>query len=153
MQECVKGVYEFNSLAGNFDNITYEKLIAQAKFNLEEAQELYDALVNKEGVAHILKEAGDNGVTLVGFFGMLERLGFDVKGAWNAVNENNMSKFTKCFVDAKYSQHFYEETTPVKIEYNEQHDVWILRDNNGKIRKPLSYRPVDVSKFCPKGVV
>ena len=49
LERCVLGVYEFNRLAGNYEDITKEKLIAQAKVVVEEAKELLQALVFDEG--------------------------------------------------------------------------------------------------------
>jgi len=150
MQECVKGVYDFNNMCNNFDSVDYKKLLAQARVVKEEGEELFTAFLAHEGNAQVLKETVDVLVTITGMVGMLESIGYDVVGAWKVVNENNMTKACD-LVTAQYSKHFFEETTPVEIEYNTQFDKYLLRDALGKIRKPYNYQKVDVSMFCPKG--
>lgn len=108
IEDCVAGVAEFNVLAGNLEDITQEKLLSQARVVREEGNELYDAVFYEEGQEQILKEAVDVLVTIHGFVGMLQNLGYDVYRAWKEVNDNNMSKFPSDHTSARYSAFEYE---------------------------------------------
>ena len=149
-EEGIAGTVEFNALAGNLENITEESLIAQAKVVREEGIELFDAVDNKEGPEQILKEAIDVLVTIHGFVSMLQIKGYDVCGAWKDVNENNLSKFPKDYVTAHYSQLAYlDDSVQVEVIKREE-GCYVLKDDNGKIRKPIGYQKPNLKKYLPK---
>lgn len=151
--DAIDLIEDFNEIGGNLRNVTEESLFAQAKVNKEEALELWDALYYKEGEAQILKEAIDCFVTSVGFLKMLEAQGYDVANALVHVGENNLSKFVSfddpCLVQETVD--FYKEQgVEVFVENNTEYELTVIKDWNGKIRKPVGYIPADVSKFVPK---
>lgn len=152
IEECVLGVVEFNTLCGNLDAVTEENLLAQARVVQEEAVELFDAVHLKEGNTQILKECVDALVVIHGFAAMLQRAGFDVEGAWKAVNENNMTKFTSSYTDACYTKMGYESTEGDGF-YVEQvgANLFCVKDKFHKVRKPIGYNKVSVAKFTPEG--
>ena len=149
MENCVLGVYEFNRLAGNYDNITKEKLLAQAKVVLEEAKELLQAIENDEGEEQILKELCDCHVPITGISQMLILLGYGVFPAWKKVNANNLQKFCNTELEAIYSKEAYE-AQGISVEINKIEEVFVLKDKNGKVRKPLNYEKVSVKEFTPE---
>lgn len=150
VEECVDGVITFNNIGGNLENIDYPKLRAQAAVVYEEGKEYYDAVFLKQGPEQTLKEIIDVLVTAHGAAAQLEALGYDVCGAWQVVNDNNLTKFCDK-VTAEYSKHYYDEAgTPVSIQCHCPSNSWIIRDKNGKIRKPINYKPVDLKEFLPK---
>ena len=86
--------------------------------------------------------------------GVMTLLDADVKGALQAICDNNMSKFTPYQVKDEY---FYGEEA-ISIEVNSQgryRDIsWemtdgmvIFRDGNNKIMKPLNYKQVSLKEF------
>ena len=151
--DAIDLIEDFNEIGGNFKNITNEDLISQARVNKEEALELWDALSLEEGEAQILKESVDNFVTIVGFLKMLEKKGYDVENALIQVGENNLDKFISfddpCLVQETVD--FYaEQGIKVTAENNMEYEFTVIKDENGKIRKPVGYVKADVSKFIPK---
>ena len=151
IEECVLGVVEFNTLAGNFDDVSEENLIAQALVVREEADELFDAVNLKEGNTQILKECVDALATVHGFAAMLQRKGFDVVGAWKAVNENNMSKFVDSYETACYTKIGYEATEGDGFYVAKAGDKYCVKDINHKVRKPMGYKKISVAAFTPEG--
>lgn len=151
--DAIDLIEDFNEIGGNFKNIATEDLLSQARVNKEEALELWDALSLEEGEAQILKEAIDNFVTIVGFLKMLEKKGYDVENALVHVGENNLEKFISfddpCLVQETVD--FYaEQGIKVTAENNTEYEFTVIKDENGKIRKPVGYVKADVSKFIPK---
>lgn len=149
IQECVAGVVEFNAVGGNFENIDKTKLLGQLKRVDEELRECIQALQDNEGNTQVLKEGVDLGVTVMGYLEMLEQLRFDVCGAWQAVNENNLSKYPKHFKDASLTKKMYEaQGIHVDISHNEQYNCYVIKDENGKVRKPHNYQNINVASFA-----
>ena len=151
--DAIDLIEDFNEIGGNLKNVTEEDLLSQARVNNEEALELWDALYLDEGKAQILKEAIDNYVTIVGFLKMLEKQGYDVANALIHVGENNLSKFISfddpCLVQETVD--FYKGLgIEVFVENNTEYELTVIKDSNGKIRKPVGYKSADVSKFVPK---
>ena len=103
LPNLVEGVVTFNAISGNLLDVNNSSLLAQSKVVLEEATELLQAVSEKEGDEQILKGTVDCLVTVFGMVAMLNRLGYDVSGAWQAVNGNNMTKFPTNHVEAIYA--------------------------------------------------
>lgn len=153
LNHCITQVGIFNDIAGNLDNVTHESLLAQAKVVKEEGDELLEAVQHAD-VNEILKECVDVLVTIHGFVQMLEKQGYDVLGAWKEVNTNNLSKFTSSLVAAENSvSNFGMQGIQTKYEYNEQYDVYVIKNEHGKVLKPLGYKKCSVASYTPKGVL
>ena len=151
--DAIDLIEDFNEIGGNFKDITEDSFISQVLVNKEEAFELWNAIYMKEGEAQILKEAIDNFVTIVGFLKILEKKGYDVENALIHVGENNLDKFISfddpCLVQETID--FYKEQgINVTAENNTEYELTVIKDENGKIRKPVGYVKADVSKFIPK---
>jgi len=149
-EDCIKDVVLLNTYIGNYDNITDAQLLSQARVVREEGDELFDAVNNNEGQEQILKECVDALVTITGFATMLQRLGYDVTGAWNAVNSNNLSKFPATYTDACYTLTGYEATegegfTLTAVDTGK----WAVKDKHGKLRKPIGFKKCSVARFTP----
>ena len=149
--ECVEGVWRFNKIAGNLDDVEYEDLQAQCLLIDEESKELNAAVFDEEGAEQILKETTDNLVVLFGMVEMLESLGYDVYGAWKAVNDNNLSKYCTDTIQRDYTDQMYKEKD-IKINWTQDvlAGVWVGKDVNGKVRKPINYKPVCLKEYLPK---
>lgn len=149
--ECYDGVYKFNSVAGNLDNVSEESLRAQARCVLEEAKELFAAVDEDEGPEQLLKESIDVTVTIFGFIQQLYSQGYDVFGAMTKVNENNLTKVSMDDVVAAYTMMAYEELN-IPVEKHRNPIGYCVKDEHGKIRKPVNYKAVDVAEFVPGGI-
>ena len=153
LQDMIDQVELFNLIAGNLSNITHERLVAQAKVVAEEGNELLEA-VWEANPNEILKEAVDVLVTIHGFVKMLEEQGYDVIGAWNEVNKNNLSKFPLTEKEACESvDTLSDQGVFCTIEQNEYYQVYVIKDENSKVRKPAGYKKCSVASYTPKGVL
>jgi len=153
LKECIDGVTLFNEIAGNFSNITNDKLIAQSKVVREEGIELLEAV--ESGVENeILKECVDVLVTIHGFVKMLEEQGYDVMGAWSEVNSNNLSKFpsTDEAVEASL-EYYYEQEIAVSATTVPDYNCFVIKNDAGKVVKPLGYKKCNVASYTPKGIL
>lgn len=153
INDCINSVELFNEIAGNLDNITNEKLIAQAKVVAEEGNELLEAVA--EGKPNdVLKECVDVLVTIHGFVKMLEAQGHDIIGAWNEVNVNNLSKFpTDEKIACDTVDKFSDEGIFCTIEENKDYNVFVIKNENGKVVKPIGYKKCSVASYTPKGIL
>ena len=144
LNELYDGTEMFNSIAGQLDKITQASLDHQAKLVLDEAVELKDSGTDK---VNALKEAID---VLVTTFGYIQKLGLaydcDIAEAMNLVNGNNLSKFSEDPEDLMESVRFYmEKGVKVDVQYDEDSGLYSLKDESGKVRKPVWYQDCDLS--------
>ncbi len=150
IKDLVADVHLFNEVAGNYSNIGLGSLKEQAALVLEEAKELVEALEKKDS-EETLKECVDCLVVLFGMIGKLTNLGYDVAGAWGVVNKNNLTKFPYTFKAVEDSiAHYEEQGIEVGYEYNNDGDLFVLKDSNGKVRKPVGYKKCSVVEFVGK---
>jgi len=143
----------FNTIAGKDKVQSDFDLENQVKLVREEAQELFDAVTLGEPLVNILQETIDVLVVAQGMLQLLESLGCDTNGALLAVADKNLSKFTSDRDEAWESmEQYHKENKEVTVEYNRENNVYVLKDQNDKVRKPLKFTRVDLSKFVPKDV-
>ena len=129
---------------------TIDTLKEKHKIATEEILELRDAL-DKNDPIEILDAVVDSLYTVLAFFKSCEAIGYDVKGAILAVCENNSTKFVKTATEAEMSvRHYQSQGIECKSVYNEKYDCYSIVDGNGKVRKPLGYKSVELDKFLPK---
>ena len=149
LPNLVEGVVTFNAISGNLLDVNSSSLLAQSKVVLEEATELLEAVEEGLGQEQILKEAADCMVSICGMVAMLNRLGYDVSGAWQAVNENNMTKFPTDRIEAIYAADAIANETGKVCSVFERDGRYVIKDGNGKIRKSASYSKVSVLQYTP----
>lgn len=148
VEKRVQEVVEFNTFLGRYDTPGYDDLLAQAKVCKEEALELFEAVHDIHSQADILKECVDLLVVAHGFAALLQAQGHDVSGAWQAVNQNNISKFCSNQTDAYYTKIGYESSQGDGFEVKQlDYNKWGVFDSHGKLRKPIGYEPIDVIRF------
>ena len=153
IKECVEQVKMSNEIAGNFNLVTQESLVAQAKVVEEEGKELLEAALDGNP-NEILKECVDVLVTIHGFVAMLEEQGYNVMDAWRDVNTNNLSKFPtseKVAYDSVIA--LSDEGVFCNVEENSQYQVYVIKNEAGKVMKPIGYKKANVSFFTPKGIM
>lgn len=146
IQERYEEVKIFNKIAGNLDNVTVDSLEAQMKVVVEEVKELQDAF-DSQNATELLDGACDAFVTLSGLMQKMEIAGFKVDKALQRVNENNMEKYPTEMLSADlnaYSEKGWD------VIYNNEFDCYVLKDKNGKIRKPIDFQSVDIMDFLPE---
>ena len=153
IQDCINDVALFNEIAGNFNLVTQESLVAQANVVEEEGKELLEAVL--EGNPNeILKECIDCLVVVHGMAQMLQEQGYDILSAWNAVNKNNLSKFPLTEKEACDSvDALSDQGVFCTIEANDHYQVYVIKDEHSKVRKPVGYKKCSVAAYTPKGVM
>lgn len=141
----------FNEIAGNDVRLSLNDLFNQERLIAEEAKELKDALIDNDPV-EVLDAIIDLRVVIDGFATKLEAVGFDISTGLKQTIENNMSKFpdSKEVAD-KTVEYYSQQGITTFTEYNEKYDRWIIKDTNGKIRKPYGFVSNDLSNCVPEG--
>lgn len=142
-------VKAFNNLAGG--NTSHEWFKNQKKILDEEVnRELFPAIDNND-VVNILDGAIDTIYVALGLIQKLEQLGVDVSKACNQVCEDNLMKFPHKLEDAQETVRFYNaKNTNVHYAFNEQYSKYVIKDENGKIRKPHNFVPTDLTCYVPE---
>lgn len=143
--------FTFNDLAGNTTRLSLRDIKSQTKLIIEETNELNDAVEANDPVK-VLDGVTDILVVVSGLASKLLALGFDVSTAFEQTAKNNLSKFPRSektaisTVDA-----FKQQGIETTAEYNASHDRWVIRDENGKVRKPIGFVSNDLSNCIPEG--
>ena len=172
--EAYNKTKQFNIIAGNLKKAN---VVLQLKLMLEELNEtvlatkhvidwhekyeelavLPSGVLNESGnpvirnateedwdLVELLDGACDMKVISDGLLQILEARGFDVQKGLNKVVDNNLSKYPTVEPNrADYNPRWTKT-------YNESFGRWILKDENGKIRKPHDFVPVDLSDCIPQ---
>lgn len=131
----------FNTVAGNLSVVTDDSIDNQISFIFEELQETITAFEAGDKVG-VLDGACDLFVTVSGLMQKLEKARYNVAEAVKRVNANNLSKFPEEVTD--------EDKAQYTVTFNEQYNRYVLKDGNGKVRKPSTFKPVDLSDLIPK---
>jgi hypothetical protein len=152
MEDFYYDVCLFNEIAGKSKAETKQDLLNQIKLIEEEVAETR-AAIEQDNPVEILDGAVDVGVVLFGLMQQLENLGYRVKEAASVTCDNNLSKFP---ADAKVAHntvwHLVEtaDAGEYRCEFSTVGNVWVIKDQNNKVRKPLGYVKNDLKEFVPQ---
>ena len=155
MQEFYNLTYKFNEIAGKLDNVTLHDCYKQLQLVQEELEETFHAYQVKD-YEGLLDGAADLSVVVNGLVMMLDKLGFNVQDALIATAENNLSKFldgketTRANASVKA---LAEQGVTTYLSYNPQYNVFVLKDENNKIRKPVGFVSNSLIRFVAKEAV
>lgn len=138
--EAYESVHTFNDIAGNLNDVTYDSIDNQLSFIFEELTETIDAMETKNRV-ELLDGACDLYVTVAGLMQKLEAKGYDVARALQRVNQNNLDKFPKVMCSGQWMYVKENQFTPI---FNDKHECFVLKDKDGKIRKPVGFKAVNL---------
>ena len=122
------------------DNETLELRLALIQ---EELDELKEAYYKADLIAQL-----DAYVDLIYvLFGSIVASGMQkiVIEAFLEVHRNNMSKLLEQDEAIEFSMN--NENTELYVEESGIKDMYVIKKSNGKVTKPKSYKPVDLSKF------
>lgn len=145
IQEAYEQVFKFNKIAGVLDSPTYDTVDMYNSLGFEEMSESITALEEGNKV-EVLDGCLDEFFIICGKMQILEKMGYNVQEGLKRVCENNLSKFPSV-VDG--CTRLKEYTATVNKEYN----VYVIKDINGKVRKPEGFVPVDISDLVPGGAI
>jgi hypothetical protein len=161
---CVVGqayhnTYLFNKIAGNISNAKRsnpeefkQMLLNQANLIQEELNEFIKALEDDNPIEQ-LDGASDCIVTVAGLMQILETR-YQAESALLEVSENNLTKFVQLRnkdiqnIVQLTCEKYKKEGNPVEVVYAEEYGCLVFVDEvTRKIKKPLGYKPVDLSSF------
>lgn len=155
--ELYERVISFNQKGGvkdelPFSNEWWRTVTLQGKLLTEEAQEAWDAGTYGDPV-ELLDGVVDNLYIAFKFVDMLEKAGYDVVGAFEAICDNNDSKIFHSYYEA------VEEKEKLEVQDDVEYVVdtavhngipyYTIKDMSGKIRKKVGFKGVDLSDYIP----
>ena len=149
-EEC----HKFNDVAGKLDGLTIRDVHNQLVLLKEELDEGFEAYLAGDMEA-LLDAHVDVSVVSAGLGFILEKLGFNVDGALLETANNNLTKFIEgsdCDLVDKTIQHYKDQGIETEAVYNSDHDLFVIKDKNNKIRKPLGFVSNSLVQFLPEQV-
>lgn len=142
-------VKDFNIIAGKDQDVSYLDLCKQFKLITEELKETADGL-SANDPTEVLDGVVDVLVTALGLMHKLEVLGFDSRKALYKTAKNNLSKYTTSEAIAIESAKQLEaQGEVINATYNSAYDVFVIKDANDKVRKPLDFKSNNLDDCVP----
>ena len=143
---------KFNDISGSAQKVSKDDIENQIKLMKEEVNETaYD--FSFDDLVGVLDGCIDTLYVTLGLLQKLKNLGVDTDGAMKQVAEDNLSKFPSSLQEAIDSIIAYQnQGANVSMEQNKEHQVYVLKDQNDKVRKPKGFVGTDLSKYVPAGV-
>ena len=141
IQEAYKSVEDFNNIAGNLSAVDEDSIDAQISFIFSELEETITAFEERDAV-ELADGCADIIVTAFGLMQKLEVAGFDMLAVMKKVCENNMDKFPLKGEFLKYNSNF-------TATLNKEHNRYVIKDAQGKVRKHSNFVEVDIANLVP----
>jgi hypothetical protein len=139
----------FNDISGSSTACTKKDIGNQIALMQEEVQETYDAYI-KGDLVETLDGCIDTLYVTLGLLQKLNNLGIDTEGAMQQVAYDNLQKFPKSEIVAKETIKMYSEKGITVIsKYDKYSDVYVIKDVNDKVKKPLGFMPTNLSQYVP----
>jgi hypothetical protein len=143
--------YAFNEIAGKHDLTALKDIDFQYKLILEETKEIKEKGIDKNNAKEVLDGVVDVLVTALGLLQKLEQLGVDGNKAMRDTAYNNLTKFPAKELTAIQTAQMYEEDgIVVNVEYNSYYDLFVIKNHNDKVMKPIDFESNDLSNCIPK---
>lgn len=152
-QDFASDCYLFNELAGKDTKCSFTDMYQQSMLVHEEVLEIIDG-IRHNNPEEVLDGAIDVLVVTLGLLQKLEELGVDVSKAMQKTAMNNFSKFPSDFVIAQESVvALKEKGVECRAEYNADYELYVIKDSNDKVRKPLDFVSNDLLDCIPEVLV
>ena len=142
-------VYAFNEIAGKDKAATHLDLCKQFSLIVEELKETSDGL-NTNNPVEVLDGVVDVLVTGLGLLQKLEALGFNTQKALYKTAANNLSKYPNSeHIAILTAQKFEADNVNVTVTYNSAYDLFVIKDDEDKVRKPVNFVSNDLDDCVP----
>lgn len=142
----------FNELSGQASKVSKQDLNNQLMLIQEEVAEIAQGL-RDDDLKEVLDGAIDTLFTTLGLIQKLRNKGVDVDKAMFLVAKNNLTKFTpREDVAIETVQYYEEQGIDVTMEYSDKYALFVIKDNNSKVRKPIDYKRVELDECIPNDV-
>lgn len=152
-EDFVADCYLFNELAGKDKQCSFTDIYQQSMLVHEEVLEIVDG-VRKNNPEEVLDGAVDVLVVTLGLMQKLKRLGVDVSKAMQKTALNNFSKFPSDFAIAQESlANLKRKGVDCRMEYNEEYELYVIKDSNDKVRKPVGFESNSLEDCIPEQLV
>jgi hypothetical protein len=143
--------YAFNEIAGKHNKTTLKDIEFQYKLILEETKEIKDKGIDKNNAKEVVDGVVDVLVTALGLAQKLEHLGVDMNKAMRDTAYNNLTKYpTKELTAIQTAQMYEEDGIPVQVEFNSEYELFVIKNWNDKVMKPIDFESNDLSNCIPK---
>lgn len=150
VQTSVNRIAQFNDMCGNLENVDKDSIALQLDIFQEEYLETVEAFDELDDTG-FLDGVVDEFVVCVGMMLKLEKAGFKVAEAMNRVDLNNLSKFVK-IDDPKIDEIKQDALSKgFTFEPNYGYGRVVIKDVNGKVRKPSTFKPVEIGDCAVAG--
>lgn len=146
--------FKFNQAAGKLQELSKKNIEEQLALIQEELNETIADLKAGDKVG-VLDGYTDLMVTVFGLGEILKSLGFKTEESLVATADNNDTKFipgNKLSIVDQTLKMYADQGVQCKAEYNQQYDVFVIKDMNNKVRKPVGFVSNDLSIYVPEGV-
>jgi hypothetical protein len=142
--------YSFNDIAGKDKLGSLKDIEFQYNLILEETKEIKDKGIDQNNVKEVLDGVMDVMVTTLGLMQKLEYLGVDVRKAMRDTAYNNLTKYpSKELIAIQTAQKYEEDGIPVTVEYNSEYELFVIKNWNDKVMKPIDFESNDLSNCIP----
>lgn len=136
-----------------FDTVDWwQSITLQSDLLLEEALEVQEAIKYGDK-AELLKETVDTFVILSKLMDMLEKAGYDVEGAIEAIQANNDKKVYSSFYEAVEAKEKLEERNDVEYQIDtgifNGLPFYSVKKMTGKVAKAVDFVSVDLEDYVP----
>lgn len=142
----------FNMIAGNDQKITDQDFEDQFKVVVEEMKEFQEGHTNRD-LVETVDGIIDNFVVLFGYMQKMQnRYGIDFAKAMDLIAENNLSKYpTEEQVAIDTVEMYKSQGLDTYYTFYPEGLCYVIRDSKtNKIKKPIGFKPVDLSDCFPK---
>lgn len=146
--------YKFNTIAGKDTLTSLKDIEFQYNLILEETKEIKEKGIDCNNAKEVVDGVVDVLVTALGLAQKLEHLGVDMNKAMRDTAYNNLTKYpsderTAIETAIKYEQ----EGTQVKVEYNSEYELFVIKNMKDKIMKPVGFESNDLSNCIPEDLL
>ena len=143
--------YAFNEIAGKDKLGTLKDIEFQYNLILEETKEIKEKGIDHNNAKEVVDGVVDVLVTALGLAQKLEYLGVDMNKAMRDTAYNNLTKYPSDERTAIETAVKYEEDgIQVKVEYNSDYELFVIKNMKDKIMKPNGFESNDLSDCIPE---
>lgn len=147
--------YAFNEVANKHNLCTLKDIEFQYNLILEETKEIKEKGIDCNNAKEVVDGVVDLLVTALGLAQKLEYLGVDMNKAMRDTAYNNLTKYpsderTAIETAIKYEQ---EGRIAVKVEYNSEYELFVIKDTKDKVLKPIGFESNDLSNCIPEDLL
>lgn len=142
--------YAFNEIANKHNLTSLKDIERQYELILEEVKEIKEKGIDKNNAKEVLDGCLDVMVTAFGLMQKLEILGVDMSTAMCDTATNNLSKFPSDKQEATETSIYHtRQGVAVTAEYNTEYEVFVVKNKQDKVMKPVSFESNDLSNCIP----